>query len=271
MEQLSGIQIIIAGYRRCGTTYLHDFFSSIEEVNVLKKKEEDRLLISSKLWESGVKPYITNKDSYVSVIVHPMLVVRPECLRVLVECCETPMVVFLRRPAYERAKSEFQMLCSISSGADGNLEHYSGLAQQAICHSQYNQLEAEIERICPGLQSLLIPYEKALSDPLVLLRAATRQAHRYSIDVSVMRPHQIEFDQNSSLARQPLKPGPLPTIVRKAYSWLIRSSYVSYQLAKFLKKSSLGRSATSRLRGADTRLAKIFEKEWRVSRDSIVR
>ena len=110
MEQLSGIQIIIAGYRRCGTTYLHDFFSSIEEVNVLKKKEEDRLLISSKLWESGVKPYITNKDTHISVIVHPMLAMRPECLRVLVECCETPMVVFLRRPAYERAKSEFQML-----------------------------------------------------------------------------------------------------------------------------------------------------------------
>ena len=200
-----------------------------------------------------------------------MLVVRPECLSALVESCETPVVVFLRRPAYERAKSEFQMLCSISSGADGSLEHYSELAQQAICHSQYNQLEAEIERICPGLQSLLIPYEKALSDPLVLLRAATRQAHRHSIDVSVMRPRQVEFDQNSSLSRQPLKPGPLPTIVRKAYSWLIRSSYVSYQLAKFLKKSTLGRSAASRLRRADTRLEKIFEKEWRVSRDSIVR
>ena len=131
MEQLSGLQIIIAGYRRCGTTYLHEFFSSIKEVNVLTKKEDDRLLNHFKLRESGVKPYITNKDSDVAVIVHPMLVVRPECLSALVESCETPVVVFLRRPAYERAKSEFQMLCSISSGADGSLEHYSELAQQA--------------------------------------------------------------------------------------------------------------------------------------------
>jgi len=232
---------------------------------VLRKKEDEALLATENLKRSGLIPYLTETDSDTSVIIHPGLVLYPERLRSVVNCCENPVIVFLRREAYARARSEFAMLCSISSGVANKPDHYASLARQAIEHSQYDKLEAKARTACPGVQHLVIPYKDALSNPLVLFGRISSSNQRIA-SMIVSKARRSQPDRNDSASRESLRAGILPKLIVGLYSRLILFSNGSYRIAKLAKRSFLGRIVMSRVRRSNPKLREIFDEEWQAVR-----
>lgn len=237
----------------------------MDGVRVLRKKEDEALLATENLKRSGLIPYLTETDSGISVIIHPGLVLNPERLRSVVNCCENPVIVFLRREAYARARSEFAMLCSISSSVGNQPEHYASLARQAIEHSQYDRLEAKVRMVCPRVHHLVIPYKDALSDPLVLL-GPIRGSDQKAASTMASKVLRSQPDRNDSASREPLRAGILPRLIVGLYSRLILFSNGSYRIAKLAKRSFLGRIVMSRVRRSNPKLREIFDEEWQAVR-----
>mgnify|MGYP001158274757 CR=1 FL=1 len=262
MKTREGNYLIIAGHRRCGTTYLHDMFNAVEGISVLKKKEDQRLLNRNYLQSADIDSLATVVPSKLTVIVHPQLVLNPECAEILVKSCEPVVVVFLRRDPYERAKSEFRMLCSISPGASTSISIVNSLAIEAIEHSCYEKLEDTVEHRCSNAKFLRIPYKLALEEPLRLLEIAGVNISPYLDSFDQVLRNSSHLDRNLSDCRYPLRSGLVTEFARKVYSGMIDSSLSGYKLAKLLKRSSPGRFILARLHDKEINFDEVFDEFW---------
>jgi len=260
------VHIIVAGHRRCGTTYIHDVFNAVEGISVLKRKEDRRLLNIDQIKIDGLDSLITTNRSDVTIIVHPTLVLYPECLKTVVESCGRTTIIFLRRDPYERARSEFRMLCSISPNSSlviSNKDSLENLATEAIRHSQYDRLENIVERKCLNTEFVRIPYKKVLEQPQVLLEAAGLDVSLYSDSIDGVIGESKRLDSNKSNQRFLLKPGRISRYAKSTYSSLINSSTMGYKFAKALKRSEVGRFVQARLHDKKFDVDKAFVEYWK--------
>lgn len=255
--------LIIAGHRRCGTTYLHDIFNAIEGISVLSKKEDSRVLDNIYLRSNDFNSLLTSAPSKVAVIIHPQLVFHPDCIHKVVKSCERAVIVFLRRDPYERAKSEFRMLCSIAPSASTSRLVINSLATEAIAHSQYEELESAVQNRCANTSIVRIAYRTALAEPLKLLEALGVDVSSYEESFNQVLSNNIYLDRNLSNLRFPLRSGLSALVAKKIYSGMINGSVISYKLAKYFKNSTIGRLMMTRLRDKDININGLFEDIWR--------